>query len=496
MIKALAPRMPRGCSWVWLSIVVALAGAPLQPVGAQTTKPTAPADAEAASKKDEESTKKADAEAPAEKPNATAEVFKDSRAEKAMPNTFPALYKPCSIRDTSAVRAMAAGQSSVDRDTIVRFVEGMAYELTNKTNIRALIDPAANVAPGSRTTHAIQEATDNLIDAIQTAKLSNNASFLSTYNKVLFEKLPALLYGHLLSRIEAMIVLAQTGDASPEMVGLFVKQLNDAKQTVWVKLWAARGLTNTAPTLSNDARRAMAAAKAVADFLDQEKDLPWPVQYRALEALGALRQASTARPPKGQPEMASAAIKFLVDPQARPEVRAEAAWALGMMQVSGAIGKYNFPLIAYDIGDVAAMLGESINDAFANNPSRSEYLAGLLINQLYQALEGVPNARDSGLLHGTHPNLAPSRNYIKQVSELVKSVAKSSIELFRAPKGQVPRYQKELGDRVAALKGFLDKNQPANSWLVPGGPEFPPPKPVNAVAGAPGEAPVAGVPGQ
>jgi hypothetical protein len=108
----------------------------------------------------------------------------------------------------------------------------------------------------------------------------------------------------------------------------------------------------------------------------------------------------------------------------------------------------------------------------------------------------VPNARDSGLLHGTHPNLAPSRNYIKQVSELVKSVAKSSIELFRAPKGQVPRYQKELGDRVAALKGFLDKNQPANSWLVPGGPEFPPPKPANAVAGAPGEARLAGAPRQ
>jgi hypothetical protein len=492
MIEALDPRLPRGCSWVWLSIAMALAGALLQPTWAQTANPAA----------SEGPSKEVDTEAPAEeealaeKPNAPAEVFKDPRAEKAMPNTFPTLYKPCNPRDVNAVKAMAAGQSSVDRDTIARFVEGMAYELTNKTNIRAVIDLAANVPPGSRTAHAIQEATDNLIDVIQTAKLANNANFLSTYDKVLFEELPALLNGHLLSRIEAMIVLAQDGDASPEMVGLFVKQLNDPKQTAWVKLWAARGLTNAEPTLSNDTPRAMAAAKAVADSLDQEKDLPWPVQSRALEALGALRQASTARPSKGQPEMASTAIRFLADPQARPEVRAEAARALGMMRVGGAIGKYNFPLIAYDIGDVAAMLGESISDAFAHNPSRSEYLAGLLIHQLYQALEGVPHARDSGLLHSTHPNIAPSRSYIKQVSGLVKPVAKSSIELIRAPKGQVPRYQKELGDRVAALRDFLDKNRPANRWLVPGGPEFPPPKPATAVAGAPGGARVAGAPGQ
>jgi hypothetical protein len=261
-----------------------------------------------------------------------------------------------------------------------------------------------------------------------------------------------------------------------------------------VKLLAARGLANSAPALVNDTTRATFAAKAVADFLEQDKELPWPVQYRGLEALGALRQSGTV-PPKGQPEMASAAIKFLVDPEARPEVRAEAAWALGMMQVNGAVGKYNFPLIAYHIGDVAANLGESINEVFSKNPSRAEYLTGLLINQLYQALEGAPNARNSGLLKGDHPNIAPNRNYIKQVSDLIKPIANASITLTRSPKGQVPKVQKDLGDRVAALKSFLDKNQPADTWLVPGGPQFPL-KGANAVAEAPGRAQVAGAPRQ
>jgi hypothetical protein len=489
---------------VWLSIVVALAVVLAPTVGAQTTpkSPSAKA-ADASSKKTDDAEKKAEAEEPAAKesptgkPNATAEVFKDPRAEKFLENKFPQLYRACRPTIIREVKAMAAGQSNIDRDLIVQFVEGMAHDLTDHTNIKALIEPE-NIRPGSPPTTALQAATDNLIDMIQTAKMTNNAAFSTVYNKILYEKLPALLNGHLLSRIEAMIVLAQTGDASPEMVGLFTRQLNDPKQTVWVKLWALRGLTNVAPTLSNDSPRAMNAAKAVVDFLEQEKDLPWWVQYRALETLGSLRQASTARPKGGQPEMASAAIRLLADSQARPEVRAEAGWALGQMQVSGAIGKYNFPLIAYNIGDVAANLGESINDTFPKNPSRAEYLTGLLLKQVYEALEGiqsVPKPRGSGLLSSDHPNVGANRNYIRQVSELIKPIAKTSVELLRAPKGQVPKLQKDLGDRVAALKGFLDKNQPANDWLVPGGQPFPF-KGANAGAGAQGQTRLVGARGQ
>jgi hypothetical protein len=485
---------------VWLSIVVVLAVVPVPPVGAQVPGSPSSKDAEAPAKKADDAEKKADAEepagkdAPTKKANATAEVFKDPRAEKFLENKFPQLYRACRPTVPREVRAMAAGQSNIDRDMLVQFVEGMAHELTDHTNIKALIEPE-NIRAGAPPTVAFQVATDNLIDMIQTAKQTNNTAFTTIYNKILVEKLPALLNGHFLTRIEAMIVLAQTGDASPEMIALFTRQLSDPKQTVWVKLWALRGLTNVAPTLSNESSRAMNAAKVVADFLEQEKDLPWPVQYRALEALGSLRQASTARPKGGQPEMASAAIRFLADPEAKPEVRAEAGWALGQMQVSGSIGKYNFPLIAHNIGDVAANLGESINETFPKNPSKAEYLTGLLLKQVYEALEGVPATRGSGLLRGDHPNIGASRNYIKQVSDLIKPIAKTSVELIRAPKGQVAKLQKDLGDKVAALKGFLDKNQPANNWLVPGGQPFPF-KGSSAVAGAQEQARLVGARGQ
>ena len=48
---------------------------------------------------------------------------------------------------------------------------------------------------------------------------------------------------------------------------------------------------------------------------------------------------------------------------------------------------------------------------------------------------------------------------------------------------------------MAVLKGFLDKNQPANNWLVPGGQPFPF-KGSSAVAGAQGQARLVGARGQ
>src|SRR5262249_23189584 len=155
--------------------------------------------------------------------------------------------------------------------------------------------------------------------------------------------LPPLLEGHLLSRIAAAIILSQT--ASPDAVEIFIKQLNNPEQTVWVALWAARGLTTiqVVNRYSLDAPRAIRAGKALTDYLESRKDLPWPVQYRVVEALGSLRFANTPQMQKGQPEMAGAATQLLTDPVARLEVRAEAAWALGMMQVPAGISGYNYP---------------------------------------------------------------------------------------------------------------------------------------------------------
>ena len=53
-------------------------------------------------------------------------------------------------------------------------------------------------------------------------------------------------------------------------------------------------------------------------------------------------------------------MRILADPKARPDVRAEAARALGMMQITNAVPKYNFSLVAYAAAQLAAEVGDQI----------------------------------------------------------------------------------------------------------------------------------------
>jgi hypothetical protein len=415
----------------------------------------------------------APAAAEPEKPLPQVETFRDERAEKLLANTFPSLGKSGRPKEIDSLKSMAAGAMAVDRQLIERVVQHLIAVLTNHSNIKAVIDPSSVTNPNAAANFAISNATNDLVEPILTARGVGNTGFLSTYNQVLLQMLPPLLENHLLPRIEAMLVLSQTG--TPEAVPIFIKQLNDPDQTVWVDLWAARGLTKIQQVTNYnlDTSRAITAAKAVADFLEREKNLPWPVQYRALEALGALRQASTPRPANGQPEMAATATQFLTDPDARLEVRAEAGKALGMMQVQAGINRYNYSMIAHQLGEIAATLGERVRKAYPENVNQAESLTALLMSQIYQAFEGVENARDSGLLKATHPNAIPARSYIKQVYDRTKPVAAASVKLVRGPGGQAQQNLKDLENKVSELKGWLEKNQPSDAWLVPGGPVFP-----------------------
>jgi hypothetical protein len=196
-----------------------------------------------------------------------------------------------------------------------------------------------------------------------------------------------------------------------------------------------------------------------------------------------MRQASL--PNNLKAEMASTAMKFLADSTARPEVRAQAAWALGMVRTGQLSRNFNYALVAYDTGQVASEIGEKINTAFEKNRTLSEYLTGLLVTPIYQAFNGLDGARESGLLKvpGGNPSLA----YTRQIADLTSAVAKAAVELVRAPGGQISNRKKDLGDRVAGLKAFLDKNPPKEYSLVPKGPEFKPAKAevANAPVGKP-----------
>jgi hypothetical protein len=418
-------------------------------------------------------------------PTPLLETFRDERAKNFLPNTFPQVGKGAPQNVVRQVVAMAAG-GPVDRPTIERMVSSCAAALTDHGNIRAVIDLEANIAAGAGAHFAIKQATDDLLEPILVARAANNAGFLTTYNQVLLQTLPPLLQNHLLARIAAMIVLSQTG--SVDALELFTGQLANSDQTVWVDLWALRGITKIAQMAGYnlDPSRASKAARVISEFLVREKDLPWPVQYRALEALGALRQASSIPPQKGLPEMASTATQFLTRPDGRLEVRAEAGWALGMMQVQTGITGYNYTLLAHSIGEVAVLLGEQVHEVYPKNPTQAESWTALLITQVLQSLNGVDGARESGLLNANHPSAGAAKAFIKQVSDKTKPIAAAAVRLVKGAPGQSAAALKELEAKVADLKGWLQKNPPPNARLVPAGPAFP----VGAaqVANAPGGA--------
>ena len=381
--------------------------------------------------------------------------------------TVPA--KPVGQNEILNLRAQAGGaNANIDKDEIRRVVQAMVSKLTDRANVQALIDPGPGVSTHAAQAHAIQEATTALLEPIFAAKSIKNQTFLTVYYRTLSDELTPLLKNHLVPRVQAMIVLGECGSA--DFLPLYLAQIRDPAQTVWVKLWALEGLVNVV----GDGERLTAqdqiqTAKTVADFLEKEVDLPWPAQLRALEVLSAMRQGYEPNKPQ-KASMASAAMTLLADGAAKLEVRSEAARALGQMPIASAVPKYNYQLIAHVTGQLAAELGHRIAAGFSSNQDKAKYLTALLIGPVYEAFDGVPGARDSGLLHTSG---GPATAYIQQVFDLVKPIAQATIELLGAGQRQVANRQKELVAHVAALKDFLEKNAPGDRHLVPEGAEFP-----------------------
>jgi hypothetical protein len=400
------------------------------------------------------------------------EVFKDPNAEEILDlKKFNPIRKPLARpTDVEAVKAMAQDPNApVDPTQIRRMVGGMVAQLTDTRNIQGLIDPPPGAPANSPTIRAIEDATSALLEPLFVGRANRSSRFLAEYNRALLTELTPLLKHHLVPRVQAMIVLGQSGNS--EALKLFLDEIKNPKQTVWVKLWAIRGISNIKknPAARLSASQEIDAARVIADLLENDKELPWPVQLRALEAMANLRQGYIPSAPKGA-EMATAAMRILADPNARPEVRAEAARALGMMQISSAVPGFNYTLIAYAAAQLAAQLGEQVAAKYSAdkgtplNATKAEYLTALLAGPVYQAFEGQTEVRDSGLLHG---NAAAARNQIQGMLDQIKPIVRASLDLIRAPTGQLKARRKDLVDRVATLKEFLAKNAPANRHLVP-----------------------------
>ena len=492
MTQAFATRMLRGFSWVGLAIVSIAS----QPTGLWAQSPPA---------RNEQNPAAAKAETPENDPEPapTQEVFVDPNAKKALTVFSPLTYTGTTIRivpgaagdDRSKLQSMASRAINTDPTLVKNYIEFFAVELTRRDNLNAILNPSPSAKPSDLTARAMERAVDALNKPIIDAKANENRDFLMLYYRLLFESsLPKLVEQNhnYLTRIDAMIVLGMAGNPSSVALDFYASQLKMTDQLIWVKLWAARGFTIAAGhgTVDLDAAKANQGTEALIAMLDADPKLPWPVQMRAMEALGSLRVAS-ANTAKGRIDAASVAMRFLANADGSPMVRAWAAWALGVMKVPANLSPYNFVLVGQEAGELATDLGNRIVQEHDEDPTdfdkhkdTASQLTGLLMFQVCSTFIGEEGIRDSGLLRSTHRNAADAKPFLTKTDEKVQSVARSAYDLLKAAGAGNKVARNELDAKLADLKSFLATTSPKDRRLVPAGPEFP--SNVPQVVGAPG----------
>jgi hypothetical protein len=489
MVQALAPRLS-----LWYLAVVLLALSPSLVLAQEPGKAqdaAKDADKAAPKKADDDDKQEGVIDASKEGKRGAAEIFKDPRAEKVLENKYKPIPAPAgrlSQSDRAIVKQMAGMQVNPDPALISKVVDFMVADLTDRNNIKALLDPKAFKA-NADANRAIEGASQTLVDLLNTARANKNEQFLSIYRKILLTKLTPLLQNQLFPRIQASIILAMA--ATPEFLDVFIKQLKDADQVFWVKLWAARGITNATDggKVTVDVVKATESVKALVDFLENEPDAPWWIKLRAFETLGCLRLASTSGP-NGSPNVAALLLSHASDPKAKIESRAWAIWAFGMLKIPSGTPKFSFNLAAYQLGLLAADHGDKIiaeydqnKVNFAKKSDRARYLTALLLYQVYPALAGDDEVPGSGLLKSSHPAAIAAKPFLTALEAQIKDVAKAALEFINSGGAQQKKARDELAKQVGELRSFLEKNKPAETELFPGAPKLAP-KPAQ-VAGAP-----------
>lgn len=398
------------------------------------------------------------------------ERFQDPNAAQALENEFTELYPranttaPALDRMEKAVNAMANG-GNVDRVQIANYLQAQASIMTKHANIAAILNPDLP----SKLVKDMEEAGYRLRHPLELAA-GKNDNFRSIYTESLLSMAPDLLKNHLFARIWTMEALKLAREQST--IPILVDQLDDANQALSVKLLAAEALRDLTAGGTRDLglQSATKAAQSLANFLDREKNAFWPVQFRALEALGALR-VSTMSPTQPKAEFGETALRFLADPKAAPATRAWAGWSLGMMRPVNP--QFNFTLVAFYDGLAAADIADEILQVREKNPQRASRLTELLV-PLYQSFNGIgPSARNSGLLNAANPHLNAQKSQVSAIEALVRDVLARAIELSQAAGSQVKEREAALASAVSALRKGL--KAPAELALIPGGDAFPPP---------------------
>ena len=471
MVKAIAARWRRGGSRVGLSVALGVAWPlTLLAQGEAAKKAEAPEAKAAAPKADKPGDAKAAkadeaAPAPVSRVNPGGDIFHDARAEKLiedLENFKPIKSVALPKGADEQVMNWAGGVPAPDKNVIDAYIRKQAADMTSAKVIGLLASkkPADNEAG----ILLVEQSFERLLTPVTKAMKSTppRRDFVSIYTQFLLKVMPELLSNHLYARLEGMIVLSRTAD--PQAIDTFVKQLADRDQDVLVKQIAAYGLTNVVKNSREPLPPAVSipAAEALVGFLEGEPEVIWTARYRALEALGWLRQA-TRNPLAKQYPMIDAAAKILANPEERLEVRAWAAWAIGMMRVDDGNAPIRYSAIAGDVAKLAIELGDKILAVKSNQQSEQAHeLITLLAWPIYNSLKGEPGQNRSGLVNAAALDQDKASAFVKGLEPLVQAEARAAVELGRSAGAQLhTQWSKELAGTVQALKAFVAQNPPA-----------------------------------
>ncbi len=359
------------------------------------------------------------------------------------------------------VAAAGGGGQVVGQNALDDFVRQQAAAMTSARVLSGLgsKEPADN----QKAMRDLQKAYDALQAPVTRAMKANprRPEFLKSYTAALLKVIDELLANHLHARLEGMLVLSRTGD--PQAIPTYLKVLADPEQDVLVKQIAAYGITtvirNSRTALPPDV--AIRSAESLQNFLEAEPDALWTARFRALEAMGWLRQAGRD-PSRDDFPMLATAAKILANPKEELGVRCWAAWAISMMRVDRANAKVDYSGIARDIAQLAVNLGEKILAVKSDQSSQQAVeLITLLAWPLYNSLKGEPDQTRSGLINAAA--LGSAAPFAKGLEPLMQTLARSAVELSRASGAQLHKQRsQELTTSLAALKDYLAKNPPAN----------------------------------
>jgi hypothetical protein len=451
-----------------LSLMLTSAGAYslAQDPKAGTPPPTSTPSEDAAKAKSEAAAKEAE--------EALEERFRDPKAIELLEASFPELF--ASVRVTTLndaqVEAMASGSQALNAPALTQYIQAQIAQLTSHRVIEAVRGEGDAQSQAVRT---LDQAGQRLVKPLNIANERNNTTFRAAFSQALVTVTPEVLKNHLYARLALMVALSRSGD--PALIPTLASTLRDADQPLAVKMLAAVGLSRIAGDGSIDVvpAQGIQGSAAVAEFLKTDKPPFWPVQYRAVQAIGAIKQASS-NPVDPTPDLAAVVLGYLANPDAAPQVRAWSAWSLGLLWPSPQASQYNFHLVAYYMGRAAAWIGERAALDDAKNPDQTTRLSGLLL-EIVIGLDGDAR-RNSGLLKATHPALISQRRVIDPIATAIRAVARHSVELSLAP-GQLRVPAREaLRASVAELVSVLEKNTPQDMTLYSGSSDFTPKTPI------------------